>query len=236
MIPIYIDLSNGDAVQDDIEAYNKLTTQERFFFASMLLGHRIAARGIFGCSYSVLVRAVHQQLDILNLFNFHAVMQFLGRLHKGNQNSPVGILLILDEINYLFNYPNLAKIMTAMIGNYMCGSDGLQQQDDGVVLFPVISGTAVYGVRNTFQASSFGNTFISLEYLKYESAKSIFEGCLPDKKNFLEDKRMARLLLLYGSTPSVLAHIILVAKDMTKLDDSNFATLVQRIDAKVNKF
>jgi hypothetical protein len=213
--------------------YNK----NKIAYLENLIGRRMAAHALWNCNFCELLSALEydKKVDSLDLLTFDAVLKTIGRKHGGTSTQPVGVLLILDEINYLFKHDKIAGAVIEMIGNYMTNNTLSLQRDAGVVLLPVISGTAVNGVAESFLSSAFGREFIPLGLLSLQSAKDIFAHCLPTKKHWLNDKRILRLLLLYGNTPVVLRRIntILENKDKT-LTGSTFDSLIERLEGEVS--
>lgn len=104
-------------------------------------------------------------VDLQKTRKFADVMAAITHQHGATEDNP-SVLLILDEINHLFAYESLAKNTIALLGSFMNSypSKAMQRQA-GIVLFPVISGTAIHGVESIFQASDFGNMTISLGLL-----------------------------------------------------------------------
>lgn len=236
MVTIHLDLSVGDRVlnwhmeRDDYR-------QNKKSYLENLVGRRMAAHALWNCNFCELLGALEYEgkVDSLDLLTFDGVLKTIGQKLGGTSAQPVGVLLILDEINYLFKYDKIAGAVIEMIGNYMTNNTSSLQRDAGVVLFPIISGTAVNGVAESFLSSAFGKEFIPLGLLTLQSAKDIFAHCLPTKKHWLNDKRVIRLLLLYGNTPVVLRRInaILQEKGDT-LTTRTFDSLIEQLEGEVS--
>lgn len=211
--------------------------EEKSSLANEFLGKRIAAHGLFDCKFKMMKAVLDgkQLLDLQKTLQFADVMAAIAHKYGATEDEPIGMLLILDEINHLFEYEGLAKSIIALLGSFMNDHPAkAMQQQAGIVLFPVIAGTAIHGVESIFQASDYGNMNISLGLLSLASAKDIFQACLPELAGAVYDKRMARLLLLYGNTPSILMLIISLAADMLNLlDDTAWRTLINLVEVKV---
>lgn len=181
VVTIFLDLSNGDCPTLPESTYAKMNCDERRLYASQFLAQRVGARGLFNCSYQTLYRTAAEEglTGFVNLLNdLNEVFQLIAHVKEVSQNNPVGIVLVLDNVNYLFNYEGLATEVIKVIG-LMCDEMKSAQAASGVVLFPVISGTSVHGVRKAFRELGYGNSVISLGLLKFSSAKLIFENvCL----------------------------------------------------------
>ncbi len=163
MVTIHLDLSNGDRIRDWHVERDEYLTNSKIYLEN-LIGRRIAAHTLFNCNYDELLGTLGHEGkgDSLGLLTFDAVLKTIGRQHGSTSEKPVGIVLILDEINYLFKNDNIALAVINMIGNYMTSDTVSRQRDAGVILFPVISGTAVNGVAKCFLSSSYGSKFIPL--------------------------------------------------------------------------
>lgn len=236
MVTIHLDLSNGDRIQDWHVERDEYLMNSKLYLEN-LIGRRIAARALWNCNYDELLGTLGHEgkVDSLGLLTFDAVLKTIGRQHGSTSANPVGVLLILDEINYLFKYDKVASAVIDMIGNYMTSDTVSRQRDAGVILFPVISGTAVNGVAESFLSSAFGRQFIPLGLLSLESAKDIFSHCLPTKRHWLNDKRIVRLLLLYGNTPAVLRRITkFLEKKVDTLTSNIFDSLIEQLEGEVS--
>jgi hypothetical protein len=207
-----------------------MNCDERRLFASQLLAPRVGARGLFNCSYETLCSSAAEEglTGFVNLLSdLNDMFQMVAHVKEASQNNPVGIVLVLDNVNYLFNYEGLATEVIKAIG-LMCDEMKSAQAASGAVLFPVISGTSVRGVRKAFRELGYGYSAISLGLLKFSSSKLIFEKCLPSKAHLLYSKWMARLLLLYGDTPAILETIIKYVQ-VTEFTENTLQRVVQVI-------
>jgi hypothetical protein len=240
IITVYIDLSNGEGVEwgeEEQRRFESLTEAQQLDFVEKFLGVRVAARGLFSCNFKALCSAVNEeQEDWLNLLKFSDVIRTMAKINHATTEEPVGVLLILDEINYLFkSQSSLVKKIINLIGNFMVGDTGSKQREVGAVIFPVISGTAVNAVKKSFLDSAYSSSIVSIGFLSFDSACAIFKHCLPSKKHWLDDKRIRRVLLLYGNTPAVLRSIITASSDLRdQLTEKLFDSLVEGLDGKVN--
>lgn len=234
-ITIFLNFSNGDAPTLPHSTYANMNGDERTLYASKFLAHRVAAQGLLKCGHKTMFATASALglTDCIELINLKDVLRLIAHTNKATSESPVGVVLVLDEINYLFPYEGLAKEVIRSIGHFMCDDHGqLPQHSAGVILFPVISGTAVHGVRKTFQASDYGNSVISLGLLKFSSTEHIFQTCLPKQVHLLEGKWMSRLLLLYGNTPAIL-EVIIQYVNVNEISDKSFQKLVEQLDSQV---
>jgi hypothetical protein len=237
VVTIFLDLSNGDCPTLPESTYAKMNCDERRLYASQFLAQRVGARGLFNCSYQTLYRTAAEEglTGFVNLLNdLNEVFQLIAHVKEASQNDPVCIVLVLDNVNYLFNYEGLATEVIKVIG-LMCDEMKSAQAASGVVLFPVISGTSVHGVRKAFRELGYGNSVISLGLLKFSSAKLIFEKFLPSKAHLLASKWMARLLLLYGNTPAILDAIIMHVQ-VADITESTLPRVVELLDSLVIGF
>lgn len=214
-----------------------MNCDERRLYASQFLAQRV------GCSWTVqlqlpdaLQNCRRGRSDWLceSVKRFEEVFQLIAHVKEASQNDPVCIVLVLDNVNYLFNYEGLATEVIKVIG-LMCDEMKSAQAASGVVLFPVISGTSVHGVRKAFRELGYGNSVISLGLLKFSSAKLIFEKFLPSKAHLLASKWMARLLLLYGNTPAILDAIIMHVQ-VADITESTLPRVVELLDSLVIGF
>jgi hypothetical protein len=120
MVTIHLDLSNGDRIQDWHVERDEYLMNSKLYLEN-LIGRRIAARALWNCNYDELLGTLGHEgkVDSLGLLTFDAVLKTIGRQHGSTSANPVGVLLILDEINYLFKYDKVASAVIDMIGNYM---------------------------------------------------------------------------------------------------------------------
>lgn len=74
-------------------------------------------------------------VDLQKTLKFADVMAAITHQHGATEDNPIGVLLILDEINHLFAYESLAKNTIALLGSFMNSypSKAMQRQA-GIVL------------------------------------------------------------------------------------------------------
>jgi hypothetical protein len=176
--------------------------------AELILGIRVAAKALYGCTKSALLTACMDYPDLLRpTFTFDAVMATL-RLDY-NPSGLCAVLLVLDEFNTVVNQNlQLSRDILNSIGTYMMKTEESGAPIDNFVIFPVIAGTVEQAIEKQFVASGFGQLKMALPPLSFNSIKQIFLVCLPNHAAWLEDIKFQRVLFLMCSTPRVLEYIM----------------------------
>ncbi len=174
----------------------------------LILGTRVAAKALFGCTKSALLTTCVDYPDLVQrTFTFDTVMATL-RL-----DYPPGlcaVLLVLDEFNTVVNQNlQLSQDILNCIGTYMTKTDECGAPINHFVIYPVIAGTVEQVIDKQFVvASGFGQLKMALPPLSFDSIKQIFLACLPNHAAWLEDIKFQRVLFLMCSTPRVLESIL----------------------------
>ncbi len=229
---VRIDFSNGDVIQPAVESK----------YPSHMLGLRVAARLLFGCSTKELISYLNDQYAevLFEVFGFEEVMAAFYERRKqleGPDPSIVNMVLVMDDINYV---PSIGKCifndMLATIGCFMCDTtkacqpthlqtqSGLAQKRSAkqnpaaahrVALLPVICGTTLASLQSEFVATGYRYFLGAVNPLSDEGIKNIFTSLYPANQSWLHNEIFDGTLKLLGQIPRCLKHIMEVCQSYT---------------------
>lgn len=215
---IKIDFSNGDSIDEILEEKSS---------ASDILGLRIAARLLFGCSSADLLEFLSQHEVPIHTFSFTVVMKayYQTRLDAG-QEDLVNLIIVIDEINALLKTrPPATKEILRVLGRYMCNSDVTTEEDANsnapienpasahkLALLPIISGTIIGHIEEEVLATYFAHEIASVPLLTEEANVAVFSQVYPDRISWLTNKVFKRTLDGLGRLPRCLERILKVCE------------------------
>jgi len=184
---VYVDLSNGDAVNFKVESD---------LAGEFTIGKRVAARALANTSTKDL-----PETNDTRIFKLDFVMQVLSvALHKqaGNRNLKV-VFLMLDEIQLALDGEILLNMLRA-IGEYMCSTTTRQSGSirDNLLVIPLIAGTTTPSLE-AFRLTQYHNEALHLGLFTRETVCSLLQdplSGLPHIHTWLSDRCFQTLAAL----------------------------------------
>jgi hypothetical protein len=227
-LPIYIDFSNGDRLDDD-EIEQKTPMSE-------VLGKRIAKK-VFT---DQTTRLRHLPNYTSPSLDFPIVMKYVsGALDAKNSIHPTLFCILLDEVQKM-DLQQL-KQMAHTIGEYMTASNGVALSiTHNIVVVPILTGTldrAHFG--DFFQVTGFNNVSLDVSLFTWDTIwEIVFSDWVRSRNasiNNYDSPLFRAILSTYGTLPRGLEYLLeeITRLDLEQMDTPTLQNIEDAVDTKI---